>query len=109
MVGDHMIEIDFAQNGGSVDLALGDSFQVCLRESPTTGYRWHIRSPESNILVIESDTFDTSQPALGAGGVRRWQFRAVQAGLARLEIENRRSWGTNVAETFRINARVAER
>jgi inhibitor of cysteine peptidase len=101
-----MIEINLAQNGGSVDIALGESFEIRLPENPTTGYRWQLQPSELTNFDLEEDTFERSRGAYGAGGVRHWRFRARKAGVTHLDMEYRRSWESQVTETFRITIRV---
>jgi inhibitor of cysteine peptidase len=96
-----MLEINHAQNGSSVEVPVGESLRVQLRENPTTGYRWQLSKPGEPALKMEEDTFEAGQGA-GAGGTRRWQFQVVHTGTAPLEIVLKRSWEPQPVETFKI-------
>lgn len=63
---------------------------VRLDENPTTGYRWNIETAEG--LEMVGDSFERAGDAIGAGGVRVFQFRASEAGPHRLSIRKWRDW-----------------
>jgi inhibitor of cysteine peptidase len=105
-----VLEISKNQNGGEVEVKLGESFEVRLAENPTTGYRWAIRGSGVPCLKVEEDTFEPpGSGALGAGGARRWRFGTVQEGIADLVMEYRRSWEKRAAETFKVSIHVKSR
>jgi len=105
-----VLEINKDQNGGEVEVKLGESFEVRLAENPTTGYRWAIRSLGVSCLKVEEDTFEPpGSGALGAGGAHRWRFRTVQEGIADLAMEYRRSWEQRSADTFKVSIHVKSR
>jgi inhibitor of cysteine peptidase len=104
-----MLQVTKDQNGGAIEVALGESFEIQLPENPTTGYRWHLRSSGEPVLEVQDDSFQTAAAPPGAGGVRRWRFRAGQEGTADLEIEYKRSWEQGRADTFRLSVRVKPR
>ena len=98
-----MLELDNRNNGGEVELRVGDSFELQLAENPTTGYRWTLGAPVGPILEVEGDSFaGPRQGALGAGGARVWRFRAAREGAVRLEVESRRSWEPRAVATFTV-------
>jgi inhibitor of cysteine peptidase len=101
-----MIQIDKSQNGGEVEVALGQQIELRLGENPTTGYRWHLRSKIEPVLAVHEDTFASSGTGVGAGGIRCWRFQAAQEGTARVELENRRSWEKRMIDEFAVNIRV---
>ena len=104
-----MLQINKDQTGGELEIERGESFEVELPENPTTGYRWHPRSSGAPLLELEDDSFHASGGLYGAGGLRRWRFRAVQEGSADLELEYRRSWEARAAESFKVAVRVRPR
>jgi inhibitor of cysteine peptidase len=104
-----MLKIDQAQNGSSLEVPLGDPFQVQLPENPTTGYRWQLQSAGDQALDLEEDSFERSPGGIGAGGLRCWRFQAARAGLVHLEIALRRSWQPQPIETFAITVVVKAR
>jgi inhibitor of cysteine peptidase len=101
-----MIEVDDSRNSSEFDVAIGEPIEVRLSENPTTGYRWHLNALDNPALTCEGDVFEPSQQLPGAAGVRRWRFRALQEGVARVELARRRSWERQAVETFTITIRV---
>ena len=80
-------------NGALVEVSLGSKVTIELSENPTTGYRWKIETIDEVFLVPEGDAFLTgNQIGLGAGGVRRFYFRAKGIGCTSVSLGNRRSW-----------------
>lgn len=76
--------------GRTVEVKAQSVVTVRLDENPSTGYRWNIEADEGLELVGES--FERSGEAIGAGGVRVFQFRALEAGSHRLSIRKWRDW-----------------
>jgi inhibitor of cysteine peptidase len=104
-----MLQVTKNQSGGAVEVVLGESFEIQLPENPTTGYRWQLRSSGEPILEVQDDSFQPTTDRPGAGGMRRWRFRAGQEGATNLQIEYRRSWEKAAVETFQISVRVKPR
>jgi len=68
---------------------LGKVVTVCLKENPTTGYRWTVET--ANGLEQIGDHFKAGG-AIGAAGVREFQFRSRKVGSYELRIKNWREW-----------------
>lgn len=95
------------QCGAVIKVGPLESFEVELPENPTTGYRWQLASELGTALQLEDDSFQAGNEAVcGAGGVRRWRFRAGSEGATELAIHRRRSWEHRAAETFNVTIRV---
>jgi inhibitor of cysteine peptidase len=77
-------------NGHTVEVGLQSIVTVRLEEMPTTGYLWEIETAEG--LKMISDSFEISGDAIGAGGVRVFQFCASDKGSHKLSIKNWRNW-----------------
>ncbi|HLK84772.1 MAG TPA: protease inhibitor I42 family protein [Xanthobacteraceae bacterium] len=101
-----MREITKADSGREFAVGVGDTFELRLPENPTTGYRWEPCSTTGPTLELAECSFAVSSEALGAGGVRRWIFRAALAGVVRLEFEQRRSWQRQAVDRFDVTVRV---
>ena len=81
------------ENGASVDVQRGAKITIELNENPTTGYRWTIRSIDKVFLEPEGDEFlPLGQATPGAGGRRRFFFRAKGAGSTALTLISKRAW-----------------
>jgi inhibitor of cysteine peptidase len=80
-------------NGRLVQVPRGSKVTIQLEENPTTGYQWIVNGIDEIFLVPEGDAFLTGdQMGLGAGGVRRFFFRAKGTGCTSLSLINRRGW-----------------
>ena len=79
-------------NGALVQASRGSKITLELEENPTTGYRWIVNGIDEIFLVPEGDAFLTGdQMGLGAGGVRRFFFRAKGTGYTSLNLINKRA------------------
>jgi inhibitor of cysteine peptidase len=101
-----MLVIDQSRNGDAAEVQAGEIFRVQLFENPTSGHRWQFTSPGDGALRIVEDAFEQSQDKPGAGGVRHWTLMADHPAVVRLQFERKRSWETQVAETFTITINV---
>ena len=95
-----MLRLDENHNGGSVDLVVGETFELSLAENPTTGYRWQVDPAPPPVLGVFSEKFESSGGALGAGGRRHWTFHAQGPGDGTLNLVYRRSWETTAGRRF---------
>jgi inhibitor of cysteine peptidase len=80
-------------NGASIELQCGARITIELKENPTTGYRWTISSIDETFLAPDGDAFvPPNQKSPGAGGLRRFFFRAKGAGSTALTLISKRAW-----------------
>jgi predicted secreted protein len=75
--------------GRIVNMAVGDVVTVRLQENPTTGYRWTVETVSG--LDQVGDRIETDG-AIGAAGVRSFQFRTTRAGSYELRFKLGREW-----------------
>jgi predicted secreted protein len=104
---------DFAfsekDNGALVQVPRGSKVTIELEENPTTGYQWTIDNIDDVFLVPEGDAFLTgNQMGLGAGGVRRFFFRAKGTGCTSLSLIHKRAWQPDAEPTgsFKLAVRI---
>jgi inhibitor of cysteine peptidase len=97
-------------DGTTIELEPGDSFDVRLDEIPTSGYRWTVHQTEGNELTEEgSDFTQASGTGVGGGGTRTLTFDARRPGTAALKFELRREWEPDQAEDqFEITVQIRE-
>jgi len=76
--------------GRTVEVEAQSLVIVRLDENPTTGYRWNVET--SGGLEMVGDSFERIGDAIGAGGVRVFQFRASDTGSHELGIRKWRDW-----------------
>jgi predicted secreted protein len=89
---------------------LGDSFEISLRENPTTGFRWKMHAGAEPVCSLTEDEFQPGRLP-GAGGIHRWRFLAAQAGETRIRLSLERSWRQDAepSKTFGLRVRVDAR
>src|SRR4051812_4443896 len=90
-------------SGRTVEVALGNVVIVRLKENATTGYRWTIEN--SGGLEEAGSKLETGG-AIGVGGLREFQFRAVRTGVHELRLKNWREWEGDGSTTARFNAQI---
>jgi inhibitor of cysteine peptidase len=87
------IDLGADDAGSTRSAAVGDLVILTLAETPTSGYRWVVETQEASVLESAGDEFRPAETrALGAAGIRRWTFRVVGPGTARLRLVLRRAW-----------------
>ena len=83
---------DESVNGQTIDLAIGQTIEIRLRENPTTGFRWQLMGGDRTVCAMTSDTFKRASGPPGHGGERGWIFEAVGPGKCNIEFRYRRAW-----------------
>jgi inhibitor of cysteine peptidase len=100
---------DEKDNGALVEVRRGAKITIELNENPTTGYRWMITGIDEAFLVPEGDAFvPPDQKSPGAGGLRRFFFRAKSEGSTALTLINKRVWQSDdqAVGTFKLATRI---
>jgi len=107
------VNVNEDDDGGQVELELGQILIITLESNPATGYRWEQAENQESILEqigeAEFKPSETGEPPLvGAGGWEILRFKAVGAGQMTLELVYHRSWeeGVEPLETFSIQVLV---
>jgi inhibitor of cysteine peptidase len=98
------INADKSYDGRTLGLRIGDGVKLSLAENPTTGYRWElVAKPEPNCVVV-NDTYVANADAIGSGGTRSWEIRAVSQGTGTVSLAYRRPWEKDAApaQTFKL-------
>jgi predicted secreted protein len=106
---DVAVRINEAQDGQSVEVAVGQRFAVELVGVPTAGYVWGVAQTPAFVTRAGEASGNTiaaqSQP--GYTGGNHWEvlmFAATAAGAGELVLEQRRPWETSepANRTFRV-------
>ena len=89
-------------------LALGQIGEIRLPSNPSTGYRWALVEPSTDLLTLLDHDFTAARSELmGAPGEERWSFQAVRKGAGELRFEYRRPWEpVEIAPAQRTSFRV---
>ena len=94
-------------NGASAQVQRGAKITIELKENPTTGYRWTISSIDQVFLQPEGDEFlPPNQTTPGAGGLRRFLFRAKGAGSTAVTLISKRAWQRDDQAVSAFNLRI---
>ncbi len=102
------MRVDETASGSEIRPAVGETLEVVLSETRTTGHRWTVQSDGAPVCRLEHDRFDPPPATPGAPGRHTWTFTAVQAGAAAIELAYARSFGSAGA-TRRFTLRVVAR
>jgi len=97
-----------AADDSTVALTPGETVELCLPETPTTGYRWQVVAEGSPACAIATAADAPSSGAPGRGGERCWTIIAIRDGAGEIALERRRSWETagEPAGVFKLHIRV---
>jgi len=96
-------------NGALVQIRRDAKITIELNENPTTGYRWMISNIDEAFLVPAGDAFvPPGKKSPGAGGLRRFFFRAKNAHSTALTLINKRAWQRDdqAVGTFNLAIRI---
>lgn len=103
------VTIGAADDGGRVQLVVGQMLDVALGGNPTTGYLWMVDTIDRAVLRETGEwEFVPDSDAVGAGGLVTLHFRAFAPGVTELKLSNRPSWEPESAayETFAVQVIV---
>ncbi|CAM4070136.1 Amoebiasin-1 [Pseudomonas reidholzensis] len=100
-----------AENECPIRLQPGQSITLSLPSNPTTGYRWLLQNPASNILrPLGAEVYTQPEQAglVGSAGVSTWRFQAKAAGDGHLILVYQQPWAPEVrpVQTFDCEIRV---
>jgi predicted secreted protein len=104
------INVNEENDGGQVELELGQILVVTLESNPTTGYSWQQAENQEPILEqmgeAEFKPSETGEsPLVGTGGWEIFRFKAISPGQMTLKLIYRRPWeeGVEPVKTFTLD------
>jgi inhibitor of cysteine peptidase len=89
--------------GRTVGMHVGDVVTIRLQENPTTGYRWAVEATGG--LEQVGDRF-VPGGAIGAAGIRSFEFRPPHAGAYELRMKHWRTWEGESSTQNRFNVKI---
>jgi inhibitor of cysteine peptidase len=98
-----------AAHDRTIDLAPGETVELCLPETPTTGYRWQVIADGSPACAVAGTAAAApSSTVPGRSGERCWTVTAMRAGAGEITLQRRRSWeaAAEPGTFFRLHIRV---
>lgn len=78
-------------NEKTVEYAINTPFEIHLRTNPSTGYKWHIISYDSNIIrQTAKPEYQTDSDKTGTASTVIFKFETISAGSTTLRMVNSR-------------------
>jgi predicted secreted protein len=97
-------------NGKTITVPEGATFEVRLQQHGGTGYLWQIVDPdETHLKVLESYKTPLREPPIVGGPLLiTWKIRALKAGQTNLRILLYRPWEgvEKAADSFQVRIRI---
>lgn len=99
------VEIKTYDNEGqTIEIDLDQEFIIALGSNQTTGYSWQASYDETMLELVGGESTyeveETDEPAMGAGGVEYFRFRALKAGETQVTLTYAQPWeGGGIGET----------
>jgi inhibitor of cysteine peptidase len=88
-----------AQSDCPVHLTAGQTLTLTLPSNPTTGFRWQVRNPASNVLrSLGPEVYSSAEQMdmVGGAGQSVWRYKASGAGTGRLLMVYQQPWAPEV-------------
>ena len=77
--GKKAMEVNEAQNGGSIELQSGDTLVIKLEGNPTTGYQWEMLPNADGIVELQGEpAYKSTGSLVGSGGMYKFTLKAVK-------------------------------
>ncbi|MFK0313748.1 protease inhibitor I42 family protein [Pseudomonas sp. NPDC090233] len=104
------VELD-AESECPKRLQVGQPLTLTLPSNPTTGYRWLVQNPASNVLrSLGPEVYSAPEDAgiVGSAGISTWRFEGRAAGEGHLVLVYQQPWAPEVrpVQTFDCAVRV---
>lgn len=91
-------------NNKNIDVHKGDTVEIALAETPTTGYSWEIDDIDTQVLELRSTAYKMhNSTGVGAGGTRIMIFLVSGKGKGFIKLKNWRKWNGNIHQQFQID------
>jgi len=84
---------------------VGETFTISLESNPTTGYSWQAEFDAESLELVSED-FSSDSTLLGAGGVQKFEFRALKQGQFQVTMIYKRPWENESIDTKVIDVKI---
>ncbi|MRH92254.1 hypothetical protein GFY24_33285 [Nocardia sp. SYP-A9097] len=78
---------------------VGEVFEIDLKSTPTTGYRWQPTDLPAGIELTESTFTPIPDAEPGDGGTQHFRLRGTTRGHYTIEFRLERSWNNEAVDT----------
>jgi inhibitor of cysteine peptidase len=103
------IQVTIAEEGTSIEAAVGDTMVLRLPDNPTTGYRWELEPVTGESMVLDASGYQPSGGAIGSVGVATWTLHATAAGTTLIGAKRWRPWEGDASVLARFAVTVTVR
>lgn len=110
-----LISLNENNNGQNYNVKVGQEFILSLDSNSTTGYVWDFnKSYDDKLLELKVDkayanNTNVNENIVGQGGRTYWEFKALQAGTAEIELRYARPWeSVQPAKTFKVTINISD-
>jgi len=77
----------------NIEVKQGKAFVIALEANPTTGYMWSLAQPlDEKAVKLVKEKYTSQSNLVGAGGVDRWEFKALTKGQTKIVLKYSRAW-----------------
>lgn len=98
-----------SDDGHEIQLRVGDTFEVSLKETRTAGFSWSVKSAGTPVCSIVADSFENQSATPGKSGTHQWEFKVDAPGSATIELIYARQWDKSApARTYTLRVRAGE-
>ncbi len=106
-----MSQVDESDDGKEIEITVGRTLEIRLKENPTAGFGWSLTSGGEPQCKLLDDSLETPSAAQGQGGVHSWKFRAQKSGEGHIKLAYARAWERDAkpAQTFTLKIKVTEK
>ena len=107
----NQIIIDQNQNNGTLEVNVGDTILIDLKEIPTTGYRWKLDEVDEKIITLVDSKYTLTSDGIGGAGSRMFTFKTRSPGKTKICLDLKREWEQNVSpiDQFQVSIQVREK
>lgn len=105
------VTITERQNGAKIAVRPGHTIVVRLPEISGGGYRWTLKSVDSDELEMIEHRYEPTRAGVGGAGASVWRFKAKHAGHTRVELKKARPWDAadSAGERFVVDLEIGGR
>lgn len=93
--GYYVIKGNSSSKSNDFDFAIkkGEQFTIKLDENITTGYSWHYKIENEDLIsLVENKYLESSSGLIGASGVHKYVFTGKEKGETKIIFKYYRSW-----------------
>jgi inhibitor of cysteine peptidase len=87
------------ENVTTQEIKVNQSFMIALESNPTTGYSWEADFDQEYLSLAEPEYITDQPEMIGSGGVEKFTFTGLKAGVTEITMNYKRPWEEKSIET----------